>query len=140
MLNGFDRAVGPVQPGERPVSEPYKCQPGMQDNDACAFQIFDGGIGRMYLQCDVHNYTVMAVDWTAVHFGGGPTLAEHMKAIRERFDYIKMLSGARVDADVPSETQQRFFDVFEAIAKNLDAVIVGIAGRENNGDAETNPP
>ena len=140
MLSGMDRAVGPVQPGERPSVAPYVCQASMVEPDAeqCAFMLYDAGTGRMYVECVVHEYAVMAVDWTAPQFGGGVTLVQHLQGMRDRFALLKELTGAHVDESVPSHTQSRFDDVFTAIERNLDATIAAVARKEEgNATADT---
>lgn len=139
MLSGMERAVGPVQPGERPSVAPYACQVSMLESEAepCRFALYDAGTGRMFVECTTHSYAVMAVDWTAPQFGGGMSLVDHLRGMRERFTRLGQLTGARVDDTVPSHTQSRFDDVFSAIERNLDATIVAVAGREEGNGAGT---
>ena len=132
MLSGFDRAVGPVHPAERPPVAPYICQIAMQDvqPERCAFALYDAGVGKTYVECITHGYAVMAVDWTATQFGGGRSLAEHIELIRARFAQLKTQLGGRIDDTVPTVRVSRDGEVFDAITRNLEATIEAVANKE----------
>lgn len=65
MIAALLGAVGPVQASEHVhVGEVLRCSAasGQKKPKPCAFQIFDGGPGRIYLRCTPHEYVSMARD------------------------------------------------------------------------------
>lgn len=108
------------------TAEMYRCPKGAANpnDDAglpqpCLFVIHDGGPGRSIAHCMPHDYSIMFVDWTATHFGGGASVADAIGTIRELFTRLNDCGFERVDPTIPNIQQQQFGDVFNAIAINL---------------------
>lgn len=131
MLSGFDKAVGPLQPQEHIDASPYGCQIALDEaraertqfNPSCMFQLFDGGPGKTYVRCAAHDYTFIAIDWTAPHFAGGATLPESIDALRALYGSAAEMGVPGVDGTVPSVQQQRMGEVFTSIVKNTTALV-----------------
>lgn len=68
MLKGFDHAVGPVQVSEKPEMLRYACSVGAglhgvsAEPELCMFRLFDGGPGKTYYECAIHNVAALAID------------------------------------------------------------------------------
>lgn len=135
MLNGFDRAVGPVQPSEMPSTDRYLCDVGRSLRAAgaefapCLFRMYDGGAGKTYFECSEHNMTALAADWMAAHFGGGASITEALDAIRSAFQFLAGEGIGGIDEGAPHISQPRFGDVFTSIVGNLNAVVRHVVER-----------
>lgn len=127
MLNGFDRAVGPIQPSESADRPPYRCHVGQElaranpDEGWCYWMMFDGGEGKTYAHCSTHGYGLVAIDWTAPSFAGGVPLAELLDSMRASFTVIRG-RYADVDDAAPALTQMSFGEVLSSIATNLQRI------------------